>query len=115
MIKASSAVGQALKPSDLVIFESTVSLGCTEEVCVPVLEKESGLKFNEDFFCVYSPERIVPSDKVNTLTTIKKITSGSTPDAAETVDALYRDIITAGTRKVSSLNVVEVTKVIENT
>ena len=115
LIKASKTVGRALKQGDLVIYESTVFPGCTEEVCVPVLEKESGLKFNQDFFCGYSPERIVPGDKVNTLTTIKKITSGSTPEIAEKVDALYREIITAGTWKASSLKVAEAAKVIENT
>jgi len=115
LIKASATVGRALKQGDLVIYESTVFPGCTEEVCVPVLEKESGLKFNQDFFCGYSPERIVPGDKVNTLTTIKKITSGSTPETAEKVDALYREIITAGTCKASSLKVAEAAKVIENT
>lgn len=115
LLKASTTVGKVLKPGDLVIYESTVFPGCTEEVCVPVLEKESGLKFNHDFFCGYSPERIVPGDKVNTLTTIKKITSGSTAEAAETVDALYRSIITAGTWKASSLKVAEAAKVIENT
>ncbi|MGP1691426.1 MAG: nucleotide sugar dehydrogenase, partial [Giesbergeria sp.] len=115
LIKASETVGNALKSGDLVIYESTVYPGATEEVCVPVLEKVSGLKFNQDFFCGYSPERINPGDKVNTLTKIKKITSGSTPEAAEAVDALYRQIITAGTHKASSLKVAEAAKVIENT
>ena len=115
LIKASVTVGRVLKQGDVVIYESTVFPGCTEEVCVPVLEKESGLKFNQDFFCGYSPERIVPGDKVNTLTTIKKITSGSTPEIAEKVDALYQEIITAGTWKASSMKVAEAAKVIENT
>ncbi len=115
LVKASETVGRALKPGGLVIYESTVYPGCTEEICVPVLEKFSGLKFNVDFFCGYSPERINPGDKVNTLTTIKKITSGSTPEAAEAVDALYKSIITAGTHKASSLKVAEAAKVIENT
>ena len=115
LVKASSTVGKALKSGDIVIYESTVFPGCTEEICVPVLERESGLKFNRDFFCGYSPERIVPGDKVNTLTTIKKITSGSTPEAAEVVNALYSAIIKAGTWKASSLRVAEAAKVIENT
>lgn len=114
LVKASETVGRALKRGDIVIYESTVYPGATEEVCVPVLEKVSGLKFNQDFFCGYSPERINPGDKVNTLTTIKKITSGSTPEVAEEVDALYREIITAGTWKASSLKVAEAAKVIEN-
>jgi len=114
LIKASELVGAALTPGAIVIYESTVYPGCTEEVCVPVLERCSGLRFNEGFFCGYSPERIVPGDKVNTLTTIKKITSGSTPAVAETVDALYRSIVKAGTWKASSLRVAEAAKVIEN-
>jgi len=114
LVKASETVGRALKKGDIVIYESTVYPGATEEVCVPVLEKVSGLKFNSDFFCGYSPERINPGDKVNTLTTIKKITSGSTPEVAEEVDALYREIITAGTWKASSVKVAEAAKVIEN-
>lgn len=114
IIKASQTVGKAMKVGAVVIYESTVYPGCTEEVCVPILEKESGLKFNEGFFCGYSPERINPGDKVNTLTTIKKITSGSTPEVAEMVDALYQSIITAGTWKASSLKVAEAAKVIEN-
>ncbi len=114
LIKASQTVGKAMKQGAIVIYESTVYPGCTEEVCVPVLEKESGLKFNEGFFCGYSPERINPGDKVNTLTTIKKITSGSTPEIAEVVDGLYKSIITAGTWKASSLKVAEAAKVIEN-
>lgn len=114
LIKASETVGKVMKPGSIVIYESTVYPGCTEEVCVPVLEKHSGFKFNESFFCGYSPERINPGDKVNTLTTIKKITSGSTPDIAETVDALYSSIINAGTWKASSIKVAEAAKVIEN-
>lgn len=114
MIKASETVGKAMKRGAIVIYESTVYPGCTEEVCVPILEAQSGLKFNVDFFCGYSPERINPGDKVNTLTTIKKITSGSTPEIAEMVDALYRSIIKAGTWKASCLKVAEAAKVIEN-
>jgi UDP-N-acetyl-D-galactosamine dehydrogenase len=97
LIKASETVGKVLKVGDIVIYESTVYPGCTEEVCVPVLEKVSGLKFNEDFFCGYSPERINPGDRLHRVTTIKKVTSGSTPAVAEKVDLLYRRIITAGT------------------
>jgi UDP-N-acetyl-D-galactosamine dehydrogenase len=114
LIKASETVGKAVKAGAIVIYESTVYPGCTEEVCVPILERESGLKFNEGFFCGYSPERINPGDKVNTLTTIKKITSGSTPDVAEAVDDLYKSIIKAGTWKASTLKVAEAAKVIEN-
>lgn len=114
LIKASETVGKVLKQGDIVIYESTVYPGATEEVCVPVLEKVSGLKFNQDFYCGYSPERINPGDKVNTLTTIKKITSGSTPAVADEVDALYLGIIKAGTWKASSLKVAEAAKVIEN-
>jgi UDP-N-acetyl-D-galactosamine dehydrogenase len=114
LVKASETVGAALKPGSIVVYESTVYPGCTEEICVPVLEKHSGLKFNVDFFCGYSPERINPGDKINTLTTIKKITSGSTPEIAEAVDALYRSIIKAGTWKASSIKVAEAAKVIEN-
>jgi len=114
LVKASETVGKVLKPGDIVIYESTVYPGATEEVCVPVLEKFSGLKFNKDFYCGYSPERINPGDKVNTLITIKKITSGSTADVADEVDALYRSIIAAGTWKASSLKVAEAAKVIEN-
>lgn len=113
--KASGTVGKAMKPGAIVIYESTVYPGCTEEVCVPILERESGLKFNEGFYCGYSPERINPGDKVNTLITIKKITSGSTPEVAELVDSLYRSIIKAGTWKASSIKVAEAAKVIENT
>ncbi len=115
LIKASETVGKALKQGDIVIYESTVYPGATEEVCVPVLENFSGKKFNVDFFCGYSPERINPGDKVNTLTKIKKITSGSTPEIAATVDTLYNRIITAGTYKATSLKVAEAAKVIENT
>lgn len=115
LVKASETVGKALKAGDVVIYESTVYPGATEEVCVPVLEKFSGLKFNQDFFCGYSPERINPGDKVNTLTKIKKITSGSTPEVADAVDTLYNSIITAGTHKATSLKVAEAAKVIENT
>jgi UDP-N-acetyl-D-galactosamine dehydrogenase len=114
LLKASEMIGHVLKKGDVVIYESTVYPGCTEEDCVPVLEKQSGLKFNEDFFCGYSPERINPGDKVNTLTKIKKVTSGSTPEIAEWVDQLYRSIITAGTHKTSSIKVAEASKAIEN-
>jgi UDP-N-acetyl-D-glucosamine/UDP-N-acetyl-D-galactosamine dehydrogenase len=114
LIKASQTVGQVLKKGDLVVYESTVYPGATEEVCVPVLEKTANLKFNVDFFCGYSPERINPGDKVHTLTTIKKITSGSTPAIAVEVDELYNTIITAGTWKASSIKVAEAAKVIEN-
>jgi UDP-N-acetyl-D-galactosamine dehydrogenase len=114
LIKASETVGRALKSGDIVIYESTVYPGATEEVCVPVLERVSGLKFNQDFFCGYSPERINPGDKVNTLTTIRKITSGSTPEVADQVDALYASIIKAGTWRASSIKVAEAAKVIEN-
>ncbi len=114
LLKASEMIGKALKKGDVVIYESTVYPGCTEEDCVPVLEKHSGLVFNQDFFCGYSPERINPGDKVNTLTKIKKVTSGSTPEIAEWVDQLYRSIIVAGTHKASSLKVAEASKAIEN-
>lgn len=114
LIKASQTVGGALKNGDIVVYESTVYPGCTEEICVPALEAASGLKFNQDFFCGYSPERINPGDKVNTLTRIKKVTSGSTPEVADEVDALYREIIEAGTHKASSIKVAEASKVIEN-
>lgn len=115
LVKASETVGRAMPRGAVVIYESTVYPGATEEVCVPVLEKFSGKKFNADFFCGYSPERINPGDKANTLTRIKKITSGSTPETGEAVDQLYRQIITAGTHKASSLKVAEAAKVIENT
>jgi len=114
LVKASETVGKVLTAGDIVIYESTVYPGATEEVCVPVLERVSGLKFNQDFFCGYSPERINPGDKVNTLTTIRKITSGSTTEVADEVDALYNGIIQAGTWKASSLKVAEAAKVIEN-
>lgn len=113
--KASETVGYVLKKGDIVVYESTVFPGATEEVCIPILEKVSGLKFNQDFFAGYSPERINPGDKVNTLTKIKKITSGSTPEVANIVDAVYASIITAGTHKASSIKVAEAAKVIENT
>lgn len=112
--KASETVGKALKKNDIVIYESTVYPGCTEEDCVPVLEKFSGLKFNVDFFCGYSPERINPGDKQHRLPNIKKVTSGSTPEIAEKVDQLYKTIIQAGTHKASSIKVAEAAKVIEN-
>lgn len=111
---ASMTVGKVLKKGDIVIYESTVYPGCTEEVCVPVLEKISGLKFNIDFFCGYSPERINPGDKLHRVTTIRKVTSGSTPEVAEKVDRLYRRIVTAGTHIASSIKVAEAAKVIEN-
>jgi UDP-N-acetyl-D-glucosamine/UDP-N-acetyl-D-galactosamine dehydrogenase len=114
LVEASTTVGRVLKHGDVVVFESTVYPGATEEVCVPVLEKASGLKFNRDFFCGYSPERINPGDKVNTLTTIRKITSGSTPEVSDAVDALYLEIIPAGTWKAPSIKVAEAAKVIEN-
>ena len=115
LIKASIIVGKALKKDDIVIYESTVFPGATEEICVPILEKNSDLKFNKDFFCGYSPERINPGDKEHRLTNIKKLTSGSTPETANKVDALYKRIITAGTYKTSSIKVAEAAKVIENT
>lgn len=115
LVKASQTVGQVLKAGDVVIYESTVYPGATEEVCVPVLESESGLRFNQDFFCGYSPERINPGDKEHRLPTIKKVTSGSTPAVAKAVDALYREIVTAGTHMASSIKVAEAAKVIENT
>ncbi|MFZ6011209.1 MAG: nucleotide sugar dehydrogenase [Bacteroidota bacterium] len=111
---ASKTVGSALKKGDIVIYESTVYPGCTEEICVPILEKVSGLKFNTDFFCGYSPERINPGDKLHRVTTIKKVTSGSTPEIADKVDQLYKKIIIAGTHKASSIKVAEAAKVIEN-
>jgi UDP-N-acetyl-D-galactosamine dehydrogenase len=115
LIKASEAIGKVLKVGDLVIYESTVYPGATEEDCVPVLENNSGLKFNKDFFAGYSPERINPGDKEHRLTSIKKVTSGSTPEIADLVDALYNEIITAGTHKAPSIKVAEAAKVIENT
>jgi len=115
LIKASETVGKVLKPGDIVVYESTVYPGATEEVCVPVLERVSGLRFNQDFYAGYSPERINPGDKEHRITTIMKVTSGSTPAVADEVDALYADIITAGTHKASSIKVAEAAKVIENT
>jgi UDP-N-acetyl-D-galactosamine dehydrogenase len=115
LIKASETIGKVLKQGDIVIYESTVYPGATEEDCVPVLERVSGLTFNQDFFCGYSPERINPGDKEHRVTTILKVTSGSTPEVAETVDQLYRSIIIAGTHKASSIKVAEAAKVIENT
>jgi UDP-N-acetyl-D-galactosamine dehydrogenase len=115
LVKASETVGKVMPPGAVVIYESTVYPGATEEVCVPVLEKFSGLKYNQNFHCGYSPERINPGDKEHRLPSIKKVTSGSTPEVAEAVDALYRQIITAGTHKASSIKVAEAAKVIENT
>jgi UDP-N-acetyl-D-galactosamine dehydrogenase len=115
LIKASETVGQVLKTGDVVIYESTVYPGATEEVCIPVLERVSGLIYRQDFHAGYSPERINPGDKEHRVTTIKKVTAGSSPEIAEFVDALYRDIITAGTHKASSIAVAEAAKVIENT
>jgi UDP-N-acetyl-D-glucosamine/UDP-N-acetyl-D-galactosamine dehydrogenase len=115
LIKASETIGKVLKKGDIVIYESTVYPGATEEDCVPVLERVSGLTFNRDFFAGYSPERINPGDKEHRLTNIKKVTSGSTPEVADKVDALYRSIVTAGTHKASSIKVAEAAKVIENT
>lgn len=114
LLKASEMIASVLKKGDIVIYESTVYPGCTEEDCVPVLEKYSGLKFNVDFYCGYSPERINPGDKVNTLTKIIKVTSGSTPEIADLVDILYKSIIEAGTHKAPSLKVAEASKAIEN-
>jgi UDP-N-acetyl-D-galactosamine dehydrogenase len=115
LIKASEMIGAVLTAGDVVIYESTVYPGCTEEVCVPILERVSGLAFNRDFFAGYSPERINPGDKEHRVVNILKVTSGSTPETADFVDALYRSIITAGTHKASSLKVAEAAKVIENT
>ena len=115
LIKASETVGKVLKQGDIVIYESTVYPGCTEEDCVPVLEKHSGLKFNQGFYCGYSPERINPGDKEHRLSTIKKVTAGSTPEIADLVDTLYNEIITVGTHKADSIKVAEAAKVIENT
>ena len=114
LLKASAMLGKVLKKDDIVIYESTVYPGCTEEDCVPVLEKESGLRFNEDFFCGYSPERINPGDKVNTLTKIKKITSGSTPEIADVVDALYNSILENGTHRAPNMKTAEAAKAVEN-
>jgi len=115
LIKASEMIGRIIKKGNLIIYESTVYPGCMEEVCFPILEKNSNLKFNKDFFCGYSPERINPGDKKHTIANIKKITSGSTPDVSDLVDDLYNEIITAGTHKASSIKVAEAAKVIENT
>lgn len=114
LLKASETISKTLCKGDIVIYESTVYPGCTEEDCVPVLEKFSGLKFNEDFFCGYSPERINPGDKVNTLTKITKITSGSTPEVADLVDALYNSILLNGTHKAPNMKVAEAAKAVEN-
>ena len=113
--KSSATIGKLLKQGDIVIYESTVYPGATEEVCVPILEAKSGLVFNQDFYCGYSPERINPGDKEHRVTTIKKVTSGSTPEISDKVDALYSSIISAGTHKASSIKVAEAAKVIENT
>ena len=115
LLKSSASIGSVLKKGDIVIYESTVYPGVTEEVCVPVLEQVSGLKFNQDFYCGYSPERINPGDKERTVTKITKVTSGSTPEVADFVDGLYGSVITAGTHKASSIRVAEAAKVIENT
>jgi UDP-N-acetyl-D-glucosamine/UDP-N-acetyl-D-galactosamine dehydrogenase len=115
LIKASQMLGKVVGKGDVVIYESTVYPGATEEDCIPIIEQESGLKFNVDFFAGYSPERINPGDKLHRLTTIKKVTSGSTPEIAEFVDELYRSIVTAGTHKATSIRVAEAAKVIENT
>jgi len=114
LLKASQMLGKVLKKGDIVIYESTVYPGCTEEDCVPILEQFSGLKLNQDFYVGYSPERIVPGDKVNTLTSIMKVTSGSTPEIAEEVDQLYKTIIKAGTHKAPNIKVAEASKAIEN-
>ena len=113
--KSSKTVGKALQEGDIVIYESTVYPGAIEEICVPILEEHSGLKFNQDFYCGYSPERINPGDKEHRLTTIKKVTAGSTSEIATQVDELYKEIIVAGTHKASSIKVAEAAKVIENT
>ncbi|HSG64982.1 MAG TPA: nucleotide sugar dehydrogenase, partial [Gammaproteobacteria bacterium] len=113
--RASETVGRVLSKGDVVIYESTVYPGCTEEFCVPIIERESGLEFNVDFFCGYSPERVNPGDKQHRLPTILKVTSGSTPEIAEFVDTLYKSIVTAGTHRASSLKIAEAAKVIENT
>ena len=114
LLKASETIGKTLNTGDIVIYESTVYPGCTEEDCVPVLERNSGLKFNTDFFCGYSPERINPGDKINTLTKIKKITSGSTPEVADIVDALYNSILENGTHRAPNMKVAEAAKAVEN-
>jgi UDP-N-acetyl-D-galactosamine dehydrogenase len=113
--KSSESVGSILKKGDIVIYESTVYPGATEEVCVPILEKKSSLTFNKDFYCGYSPERINPGDKKHRIADIKKVTSGSTPEIATEIDELYKEIITAGTHKTSSIKIAEAAKVIENT
>ena len=113
--KSSTSIGKIIKKNDIVIYESTVYPGATEEVCVPILEKQSGLKFNKDFYCGYSPERINPGDKQHRIADIKKVTSGSTPEIATEIDELYKEIITAGTHKTSSIRIAEAAKVIENT
>jgi UDP-N-acetyl-D-galactosamine dehydrogenase len=115
LLKAGKIVGKVIQKGDLIIYESTVYPGCVEEQCVPILEKFSGLKFNQDFFCGYSPERINPGDKKHTVSNIKKITSGSTPEVADLVDDLYNEIVTVGTHKAPSIKVAEAAKVIENT
>jgi UDP-N-acetyl-D-glucosamine/UDP-N-acetyl-D-galactosamine dehydrogenase len=115
LVRASATIGKVLKKGDVVVYESTVYPGCTEEVCVPILERESGLRFNRDFFAGYSPERINPGDKEHRLATIRKVTSGSTAEAAEFVDSLYQAIVTAGTHRAPSIKVAEAAKVIENT
>lgn len=115
LVRASETVGKILKEGDIVIYESTVYPGCTEEICVPILEKYSGLKFNQDFFAGYSPERINPGDKEHRVSTIKKVTSGSTPGVADLVDGLYNQIVVVGTHKAPSIKVAEAAKVIENT
>jgi UDP-N-acetyl-D-glucosamine/UDP-N-acetyl-D-galactosamine dehydrogenase len=115
LVRASHSVGQVLAKGAVVVYESTVYPGCTEEVCVPILERESGLRFNHDFFVGYSPERINPGDKQHRLTTIRKVTSGSTPEVADFVDRLYASIVSAGTHRASSIRVAEAAKVIENT
>jgi UDP-N-acetyl-D-glucosamine/UDP-N-acetyl-D-galactosamine dehydrogenase len=115
LVKASTTIGKVLKKNDVVVYESTVYPGATEEVCVPVLEQVSGLKFNVDFFCGYSPERINPGDKAHRFETIKKVTAGSTPEIATYVDEVYASVVTAGTHKASSIKVAEAAKVIENT
>jgi UDP-N-acetyl-D-galactosamine dehydrogenase len=115
LVRASESIGTVLKKGDVVVYESTVYPGCTEEVCVPILERVSGLRFNKDFFAGYSPERINPGDKEHRLTTIRKVTAGSTPEVAEFVDKLYGSIVRAGTHKASSIRVAEAAKVIENT
>lgn len=115
LLKATQMIGKIIKKNDLIIFESTVYPGCTEEQCVPVLEKFSKLKYNKDFFCGYSPERINPGDKVHTISNVKKITSGSKPEVADIVDDIYKDIICVGTHKAPSIKVAEAAKIIENT